>query len=130
MRACRRASPQQLHDAEEGVVVVTAERKDRVTAAAVVAIEAEERAVVVATAAEGKEHASAAAAHWHRVSSRSVALAHRPRAGGAGAVDIMVAREFARGCESKRNWRHTGHATKLITRQFCRVVTLQNSFVS
>ena len=57
MRACRRASPRQLHDAEEGVVVVTAERKDRVTAAAVVAMEAEERAVVVATAAEGKEHA-------------------------------------------------------------------------
>ena len=41
---------------EEGVVVAE-RRKDRVTAAAVVAMEAEERAVVVATAAEGKEHA-------------------------------------------------------------------------
>ena len=101
MRACRRASPRQLHDAEEGVVVVTAERKDRATAAAVVAMEAEERAVVVATAAEGKEHASAAAAHRHRVSSRSVALAHRPRAGGAGAVDIMVARESRGGASRK-----------------------------
>ena len=100
MRACRRASPRQLHDAEEGVVVVTAERKDRVTAAAVVAMEAEERAVVVATAAEGKEHASAAA-HRHRVSSRSVALAHQPRAGGAGAVDIMVARESRGGASRK-----------------------------
>ena len=64
-------------------------------------MEAEERTVVVATAAEGKEHASAAAAHRHRVSSRSVALAHRPRAGGAGAVDIMVARESRGGASRK-----------------------------
>ena len=91
MRACRRASPRQLHDAEEGVVVVTAERKDRVTAAAVVAMEAEERAVVVATAAEGKEHASAAAAHRHRVD----VLERRCRCGGHRAWSL-ASREVVR----------------------------------